>query len=114
VIPPVAGLRELEGIWTNREATALKVVPRRILVLGGGPVGVEMAQAIRRLGAEVVLVEHNTHLLPHEPAALGEALGDALTQDGIELALGAQATAARHDGDEYSLTLEDGRTLSGD
>src|SRR5947209_5724073 len=57
VIPPIPGLRELDGIWTNREATSMKAVPRRLVVLGGGPVGVEMAQAIRRLGAEVVLVE---------------------------------------------------------
>ena len=52
-IPPIAGLRELDGIWTNREATGMKAVPRRMLVLGGGPVGVEMAQAVRRLGGEV-------------------------------------------------------------
>ena len=57
IIPPVPGLRDLEGIWTNREATGMKAVPRRLLVLGGGPVGVEMAQAVRRLGGEVVLVE---------------------------------------------------------
>src|SRR3954470_19761691 len=50
IIPPIPGLRELDGIWTNREATAMKTVPRRMLVLGGGPVGVEMAQAVRRLG----------------------------------------------------------------
>jgi pyruvate/2-oxoglutarate dehydrogenase complex dihydrolipoamide dehydrogenase (E3) component len=49
-VPPVPGLRELEGIWTNREATGMKEVPRRLLVLGGGPVGVEMAQAVRRFG----------------------------------------------------------------
>src|SRR6476620_10818883 len=55
-IPPVPGLRELEGVWTNREATGLKAVPRRLLVLGGGPVGVELAQAVRRLGGEVALV----------------------------------------------------------
>ena len=57
VIPPIPGLRELDGIWTNREATAMKAVPRRLLVLGGGPVGVELAQAVRRLGGEVALVE---------------------------------------------------------
>ncbi len=57
VVPPVPGLRELEGIWTSREATGMKSVPRRLLVLGGGAVGVEMAQAVRRLGGEVVLVE---------------------------------------------------------
>ena len=57
VIPPISGLRELDGIWTNREATAMKAVPRRLLVLGGGPVGTELAQAVRRLGGEVALVE---------------------------------------------------------
>ena len=113
-IPPVPGLRELEGIWTNREATAMKAVPRRLLVLGGGPVGVEMAQAVRRLGGEVVIIERNTHVLPREPRALGEALGEALRQDGVELALGVNATAARHDGEEYSVSLDDGRTMSGD
>src|SRR5499427_2730588 len=72
VVPPVPGLRELEGIWTNREATAMKAVPRRLLILGGGPVGAEMAQAVRRLGGEVVLIEAAGHLLAHEPASLGE------------------------------------------
>src|SRR4051812_19934532 len=50
IIPPIPGLRELEGIWTNREATGMRAVPRRLLVLGGGPVGVEFAQIVRRLG----------------------------------------------------------------
>lgn len=114
IIPPVTGLRELAGVWTNREATAMKAVPRRLLVLGGGPVGVEMAQAVRRLGGEVVLIEHNVHLLPREPRALGEALENALRRDGIELALGVQATAARYADDAYSLTLDDGRVMNGD
>ena len=53
VVPPVPGLRELDGVWTSREVTSMKAVPRRLLILGGGPVGVEMAQAVRRLGGEV-------------------------------------------------------------
>ena len=57
VIPPIPGLRELDGVWTNREVTGMKAVPRRLVILGGGPVGAEMAQAVRRLGAEVALVE---------------------------------------------------------
>src|SRR3954463_15809743 len=48
IVPPLPGLRDLEGVWTNREVTAMKAVPRRLLILGGGPVGVEMAQAVRR------------------------------------------------------------------
>jgi pyruvate/2-oxoglutarate dehydrogenase complex dihydrolipoamide dehydrogenase (E3) component len=114
VIPPIPGLHELEGIWTNREATGMKAVPRRLLVLGGGPVGTEMAQAVRRLGGEVVLVESSGHVLAHEPAPLGEALGEVLRRDGIELVLGAHATAARREGDDYVLGLDDGRELRGD
>ncbi|HEX4081266.1 MAG TPA: NAD(P)/FAD-dependent oxidoreductase [Rhizomicrobium sp.] len=114
IIPPVPGLRGLEGIWTNREVTGMKAIPRRLLVLGGGPVGVEMAQAVRRLGGEVALVEGADHVIPREPRPLGEALGEVLRRDGIELALGVRATAARHDGKNYFLELDDGRTLSGD
>jgi pyruvate/2-oxoglutarate dehydrogenase complex dihydrolipoamide dehydrogenase (E3) component len=114
IIPPIAGLRELDGIWTNREATAMEAVPRRLLVLGGGPVGVELAQAVRRLGGHAVLIESADRLLPREPAPLGEALGEVLRRDGIELALGVRATAARRDGDDYVLELDDGRELRGD
>jgi pyruvate/2-oxoglutarate dehydrogenase complex dihydrolipoamide dehydrogenase (E3) component len=103
VYPPVPGLRELDGVWTNREVTALTDVPRRLLVLGGGPVGVEMAQAVSRLGASVVLVEGMDHVLPREPKPLGDALGSALAADGIELHFGEHATGARRDGDEYVL-----------
>src|ERR1700712_3670355 len=83
IVPPVPGLRELEGVWTNREATGMKSVPRRLLVLGGGPVGVEMAQAVRRLGGEAVVVDMAEHLLAREPAPLGEALGGVLEGEGI-------------------------------
>jgi pyruvate/2-oxoglutarate dehydrogenase complex dihydrolipoamide dehydrogenase (E3) component len=114
VIPPVPGLRELEGIWTNREVTGMKAVPRRLLILGGGPVGAEMAQAVRRLGGEVALVEGAEHVLAREPAPLGHALGEVLRRDGIELALGVHATAARRDGDDYVMSLDDGRELRGD
>jgi dihydrolipoamide dehydrogenase len=113
-IPPVPGLRELDGLWTNREVTGMKAVPRRMLVLGGGPVGVEMAQAVRRLGGEVALVEGGGHVLPREPAPLGEALGEILRREGIELALGVHAAAARRDGADYVLALDDGRELRGD
>jgi dihydrolipoamide dehydrogenase len=114
IIPPIPGLRDLEGIWTNREVTAMKAVPRRLIVLGGGPVGVEMAQAVRRLGGEVALIEGAEHVLAHEPRPLGDALGEVLRREGVELALGVHATAARRDGDDYLLEFGDGRKLSGD
>jgi pyruvate/2-oxoglutarate dehydrogenase complex dihydrolipoamide dehydrogenase (E3) component len=113
VIPPVPGLRELDGVWTNREVTAMKAVPRRLLILGG-PVGAEMAQAVHRLGGEVILVEGASHVLAREPVPLGEALGEELRRDEIELILGTQATAARRDGPDYVLTLAGGREVRGD
>jgi pyruvate/2-oxoglutarate dehydrogenase complex dihydrolipoamide dehydrogenase (E3) component len=113
IIPPVPGLRGLEGVWTNREVTGMKAIPRRLLVLGAGPVGVEMAQAVRRLGGEAVLVEGAAHVLSREPRPLGEALADALRRDGVELALGVHATAARREGEHFVLELDDGRKLSG-
>jgi len=114
VIPPVPGLHGLEGIWTNREVTGMKAVPRRLLVLGGGPVGVEMAQAVRRLGGEVALVEGGPHVLPREAAPLGDALGEVLHRDGIEIFVDTHATAARRDGEDFVLELDDGSELRGD
>ncbi len=114
IVPPIPGLKELDGVWTNREATGMKAIPRRLLVIGGGPVGTEMAQAVRRLGGEVVLLEGSAHVLAREPVPLGEALGEVLRRDGIELHLGVHATAARRDGDDYVLDLDDGTEVRGD
>ena len=113
-VPPVSGLRELEGVWTNREVTSMKAIPRRLLILGGGPVGVEMAQAVRRLGGEVAVVDMSDHVLAREPAPLGEALGEVLSSEGIELVLSSSATAARRDGEDYVLEFDGGRELRGD
>jgi len=112
-VPPVPGLRELEGVWGTREATSLKEIPRRLVVLGGGAAGVELAQAIHRFGGEVAVVEGAPHLLSREPAPLGEALGEALRRDGIDV-VGVQATRARRAGDDYVLELADGRELRGE
>jgi pyruvate/2-oxoglutarate dehydrogenase complex dihydrolipoamide dehydrogenase (E3) component len=114
VFPPIPGLDELEGVWTNREVTALTEVPRRLLVLGGGPVGVEMGQAVRRLGASVALVEGMDHVLPREPKPLGDTLGTALAADGIELHFGEHASNVRRDGDEYVVEFAGREDLRGD
>jgi len=92
----------------------MKTVPRRLLVLGGGPVGVEMAQAVRRLGGEVALVENAEHVLSREPAPLGEALGEVLRRDCVDLVLGVHATTARREDEDYVLELDDARELRGD
>jgi pyruvate/2-oxoglutarate dehydrogenase complex dihydrolipoamide dehydrogenase (E3) component len=114
VIPPVPGLRELDGVWTSREVTSMTAIPRRLVILGGGPVGAEMAQAVRRFGGEVVVVDMAEHLLGREPAPLGEALGEVLSGEGIELVLAANASGARRDGEDYVLEIDDGRELRGD
>ena len=109
IVPPIPGLRELDGVWSTREATGMTAVPERLIVLGGGPAGLELAQVVRRLGGEVVLVEGEASCARPRAGAAGEALGEALRRDGIELVLGVHATAARREGDEFVLELADGR-----
>jgi pyruvate/2-oxoglutarate dehydrogenase complex dihydrolipoamide dehydrogenase (E3) component len=113
-VPAIPGLRQLEGVWGTREATSMKAVPRRLLVLGGGSAGIEVAQIVRRLGGEVVIVEGADRVLPREPASLGEALGKALRRDGVELRLGMHASAARRDGDQFVLQFDGATDLRGD
>ena len=114
IVPPIPGLRGLEGLWGTREATSMKAVPRRLLVLGGGAAGTEIAQIVRRLGGEAVIVEGADRLAPREAAPLGRALGDALRKDGIEVVTGQRAAAARRDGAEFVLEFGDGTELRGD
>ena len=113
--PPVEGLAEA-GAWDNRDITTVKTVPERLLVLGGGAVGVEMAQAFRRLGArEVTIVELFDRLLAVEEPFAGADLREAFEVEGIVVHTNAQATgAARGEGGEVTLTLDDGRELAGD
>jgi len=113
-VPPVPGLQELEGAWGSREATAMETVPRQLLILGAGPVGVEMAQAVRRLGGGATVIDRAAHVLGREPAPLGEALGEELRRDGVELVLEASVAAARREGEDFVVELEDGRELRGD
>ena len=114
VMPPIPGLPDLDGVWTNREVTGLTEVPRRLVILGGGPVGVEMAQAMHRLGASVALVEGMDHVLPREPQPLGEGLGAALAADGIELNFGEHSSGVRREGDEYVVEFAERDELRGD
>jgi dihydrolipoamide dehydrogenase len=75
---------------------------------------VELGQAVRRFGGEVAVVDMSDRVLAREPAPLGDALGEVLRREGIELALSANATAARRDGEDYVLEIDDGRQLRGD
>ena len=114
VMPPVPGLDGLEGVWGTREATGMRSVPRRLIVLGGGSAGVEIAQVVKRLGGEAVLVEGADRLIPREPAPLGTALAETLQKEGIELRLGVLAAEALRDGDDYVVKLSDGTEVRGE
>jgi pyruvate/2-oxoglutarate dehydrogenase complex dihydrolipoamide dehydrogenase (E3) component len=113
-IPPIEGLRELEGVWTNRGATEVKEIPGSLVILGGGPVGAEMAQAFARMGASVSLVEAADRLLPGTPVEACSALTQALEEDGIELRTGVEAKAAGRSGGAFKLDLGDGDTVEGE
>jgi dihydrolipoamide dehydrogenase len=115
-VPPLDGLAEVNP-WGNREVTSAHHIPRRLLVLGGGVVGVEMAQAYRRLGAsEVTVVEMAEGLLPAEEPFVGDELAQAFDAEGIRVITGASATKASRAGEDgpVTLTLGDGRELTGD
>jgi pyruvate/2-oxoglutarate dehydrogenase complex dihydrolipoamide dehydrogenase (E3) component len=111
-MPPIPGLRESEP-WTNRAATTAKEVPESLLILGGGVVGVELAQAWSSLGAKVVLVEALPRLLAHEEPFAGRQVADALRERGVEIHLANKATAVERDGGGFTLTLEDRSALAG-
>ena len=111
VIPPIPGLGELDGVWTNREATGAREIPESLVILGGGPVGVELAQAFATLGTDVHLVEGMDHVLPREPRPLGEALGEAISRERLKLHLGRRAARVSRDGGQYLASFDDGTRL---
>jgi pyruvate/2-oxoglutarate dehydrogenase complex dihydrolipoamide dehydrogenase (E3) component len=113
-VPPIPGLRELDGVWGTREATSMKDVPGRLLVLGGGAAGVEIAQIVKRLGGEAVVVEGSDRVIPREAEPLGKALAEALRQDGIELVLGMKVVGAERKKDQFVLKFEDGTESQGE
>ena len=111
VIPPIDGLRELEGVWTNREATAVREIPGSLMILGGGPVGVEMAQAFATFGTDVDLIEGMDHLLPREPSPLGRALGEAISGEHLRIQLGRRAASVSRGSGHYVVSFADGTRL---
>ncbi len=115
-IPPIDGLKAIRT-WDNRDATSAHRAPRRLLILGGGAVGVEMAQAWRRLGsAEVTVVEGADRLLPGEEPFASAQVADALTAEGIDVITGVTMVAAHRDDDDAPVTgiLSDGRAITAD
>jgi dihydrolipoamide dehydrogenase len=111
--PPVDGLREA-ATWSNREATTSSEVPGRLLVLGGGPVGVELAEAWSGLGSAVTLVEAAERLLAREEEFASEQVTAALRERGVDVRTGAEVQRATREGGEVRLTLAGGGEPAGD
>jgi pyruvate/2-oxoglutarate dehydrogenase complex dihydrolipoamide dehydrogenase (E3) component len=106
VIPPIEGLENVD-YWTNVEATEALEAPRRLVVLGGGPVGCELAQFFARVGSEVTLVQGDTRLLSRVDAEAAALVEDALREDGVDIRLDVRAERAT----ATSLVLADGSEL---
>jgi dihydrolipoamide dehydrogenase len=106
-IPPIEGLEEA-GYWTNREATTTSEIPQSLVVLGGGPVGIELGQLFARLGAAVAIVELSERLIPREDPAVGQIMAAALRGEGIDVRLGARADRVSRSGDDRVVHLEGG------
>jgi pyruvate/2-oxoglutarate dehydrogenase complex dihydrolipoamide dehydrogenase (E3) component len=113
VVPPIPGLREAHA-WSNREITTAQKVPKRLLVLGGGIVGVEMAQAWSSLGSSVIVIEAFDRLVAREEPFVGAQVQQSLTEAGVQVLTGIKASAVKRDGDEVTVTLENGETVTGD
>ncbi|MBA3838738.1 MAG: NAD(P)/FAD-dependent oxidoreductase [Thermoleophilaceae bacterium] len=110
--PPIPGLADVET-WTNREVTTTSEIPSRLIVLGGGVVGVEMAQAWHSLGSEVVIVELFDRLLAREEPFVGEELAAAFGDLGIEVRTGTKAVGAERSGEGVVLELDGGERVEG-
>ncbi len=113
LLPPIDGLADANP-WTNREATTASQIPGRLIVMGGGVVGVEMSQAYCSLGSRVTLIEGERRLLPREEEFACEEVTESLAEQGVDIRTGQKATAVRRDGAEVTVTLGDGAEVTGD
>lgn len=110
-VPPIDGLADTP-YWTNREAIEAKTLPESMIVLGGGAIGLELAQAFSRFGVDVTVVEAMDRLLPPEEPESSQLITDAFAGDGIAVRTSARAEAVRHDGEKFTVTLSGGDELT--
>ena len=111
-IPPIDGLADASA-WDSRKIVTSPTVPERLLILGGGVVGIEMAQAWNSLGSDVTVIEMQDGLLPMEEPAAGELVAKAFEEKGIKVHTGKPVTAVRRDDAEVRVILADGRSVTG-
>jgi pyruvate/2-oxoglutarate dehydrogenase complex dihydrolipoamide dehydrogenase (E3) component len=112
-IPPIPGLAGTP-LWTNHEAIETEEVPDSLIVLGGGPIGVELSQVFARFGAAVTIIEMADRLLSVEEPESGELLGQVFRAEGIDVRVSATAQAVAHDGARFTVALADGSAVTGD
>ncbi|MDQ6811952.1 MAG: NAD(P)/FAD-dependent oxidoreductase [Actinomycetota bacterium] len=112
-MPPIPGLAEADP-WTNREITTTEQVPARLLVLGGGVVGVEMADAFSSLGSRVTVLEPGERLIAREEPFAAEQLRDALAGRGVDVRLGVRAERVHREGGLVDVALSDGASVVGE
>jgi dihydrolipoamide dehydrogenase len=113
VAPPIEGLPDVPA-WTTAEGLYTPDLPRRLIVLGGGPAGCELAQIYATFGSQVTLIEAEPGLLPGEASFAGEILAAALRRAGVEIFLGSRATKAERTPDGLTLALADGTRIDAD
>ncbi|MFC7407140.1 dihydrolipoyl dehydrogenase family protein [Georgenia alba] len=109
-IPPVDGLPGTP-YWTNREAVSATAVPDSLVVLGGGPVGCELAQVFARFGSRVTVLESGPRLLGKDEPEAGALLAEVFAEEGITVRTDARALRVRHGGDGFTVELEDGESF---
>ena len=113
VAPPIEGLADIPA-WTTAQSLTSPDLPRRLIVLGGGPAGCELTQVYALFGSQVTLVEAEPALLPGEPAFAGEILAAALRRAGADIRLGSRASKAERTSEGLTLALEDGTRIDAD
>jgi pyruvate/2-oxoglutarate dehydrogenase complex dihydrolipoamide dehydrogenase (E3) component len=114
-VPPMPGLDAIP-VWTNREATLTRELPRSLLVLGGGPTGCELAQAFVRFGVPVTIVQSGDRLMPTDHPRNSAVVTEALRDDGVEVRLRVRAIGARTGGGAdgaHAIDLSDGSVAEG-
>ena len=113
VYPDIDGLDRVT-VWTNREATAVRDIPSRVLLIGGSAVGVELGQFYARMGAQVTIVQRADRLIDREDHRVGELAEQALAADGVTVRTGRTATCARRAAAGTIVTLDDGGQVETD
>jgi dihydrolipoamide dehydrogenase len=113
LMPPIPGLADA-GAWSNRQITTSREVPARLVVLGGGVVGAEMAQAWASLGSRVTVIEAMERLVPREEPFVGEQLREALEEAGVRVHTSVRASRVTREGEEITVSLENGESVTGD